>query len=173
MGKFLIVFIIITFSEVYLMKVVAEKTSFLFLLGVVLTTGFIGLALAKKQGKEHLIKIQQEIAAGKIPGNPVIEGLMILVAAAVLITPGFITDVIGFLLLVPFVRKLFAPGIAKMLKPKVLGGGGKSSFFTFTSGGGPFESSGAAPKEKETVDADFFDMPQDESSNDEKKNIEG
>ena len=63
MGKFLILFLIITFSEVYLMKVVAEKTSFLFLLGVVITTGIIGLSLAKKQGRDHLIRIQEEISS--------------------------------------------------------------------------------------------------------------
>ena len=53
MGKFLLPFIIITFSEVYLMKVVAEKTGFLFLLGVVLFTGFLGIGLAKRQGRRH------------------------------------------------------------------------------------------------------------------------
>ena len=154
------------------MKVVAEKTSFLFLLTVVLTTGIIGLALAKKQGRDHLIKIQEELSAGKIPGNPVVEGLMILVAAAVLITPGFITDVLGFLLLVPFVRKLMAPGIGKMLKPKVSTNG--STFFHFSSGGGGFQSNAeAGSNTKQTVDAEFFDMPEDSADKDENKKIEG
>ena len=117
MGKFLILFIIITVSEVYLMKIVAEKTSFLFLLAIVMFTGFLGLALAKMQGKVHLRKIQTDLGLGKLPENPVIEGLMILVAAAVLITPGFITDFLGFMLLVPWVRRLFAPGISKILTP--------------------------------------------------------
>ena len=133
MGKFLLLFLILTFSEVYLMKVVAERTSFLFLFSVVLTTGIIGLSLAKKQGKEHLLKVQQELASGKIPGNPMIEGLMILVAAAVLITPGFITDVLGFLLLVSPVRKLLAPGIFSLFKPKM--SSKSSSFFHFSAGG--------------------------------------
>ncbi len=168
MGKFLILFLIITFSEVYLMKVVAEKTSFLFLLGVVITTGIIGLSLAKKQGREHLIKIQEEMASGRIPGNPMIEGLMILVAAAVLITPGFITDVIGFLFLVPFVRRLLAPKFAGLLKPKT--SGSSSTFFHFSSNG---FSQQDASQQKETVDAEFFDMPESEAKPDETKKIDG
>ena len=173
MGKFLILFLIITFSEVYLMKVVAEKTSFLFLLGVVITTGIIGLTLAKKQGRDHLIKIQEEISQGKIPGNPMVEGLMILVAAAVLITPGFITDVLGFLFLIPFVRRLVAPKFAGMLKPKA--SAGNSTFFHFSSTGfppQPGQTPPGAPKQKETVDADFFDMPESESKPEDPKRIE-
>ena len=81
MGKFLILFIIITISEVYLMKIVAEKTGFLFLLGFVMFTGFLGITLAKVQGRVHLQKIQKDLGEGKLPENPVIEGLMILVAA--------------------------------------------------------------------------------------------
>ena len=169
MGKFLILFIILTFSEVYLMKVVAEKTSFLFLFSVVLTTGIIGLSLAKKQGREHLLKVQQELAAGKIPGNPMVEGLMILVAAAVLITPGFLTDVLGFLFLIPFVRRTIAPMFVGFLKPK---SSGNSSFFHFSSSS-TFQSPPVGSP-KETVDADFFDMPEDSSKKDEgTKKIEG
>lgn len=168
MGKFLILFLIITFSEVYLMKVVAEKTSFLFLLGFVITTGIIGISLAKKQGREYLIKIQEEMASGRIPGNPLIEGLMILVAAVVLITPGFITDAIGFLFLVPFIRRLLAPGVARLLKPKA--NGSSSTYFHFSSGG--FHQQGA-PQQKETVDAEFFDMPEAETKPEENKKIDG
>ena len=171
MGKFLLFFLIITFSEVYLMKVVAEKTSFLFLLGVVLTTGIIGLSLAKKQGREHLIKIQQELAAGQIPGNPLVEGLMILVAAAVLITPGFITDIIGFLFLIPFVRRMVAPKFAGLLKPGRPGS--RSTFFHFSSSA-DFKNTPPNSK-KPTVDADFFDMPESSSDAEEdgNKKIEG
>ena len=81
------------------MKEVAERIGYDFLLLLVLFTGFLGISLAKKQGKEHLVLFQQEMAAGKMPGHPILEGLMILVAAAVLITPGFITDIFGFSLL--------------------------------------------------------------------------
>ena len=151
------------------MKVVAEKTSFLFLFCVVLSTGIIGLSLAKQQGREHLIKVQEELAAGKIPGNPVIEGLMILVAAAVLITPGFLTDVLGFILLVPFIRRLLAPILFSLFKPKMSSNG--STFFHFSAGGN-FKSS-TKKDSMPVVDAEFFDMPEDSGkSSDETKKID-
>jgi UPF0716 protein FxsA len=150
MGKFLIPFLILTSLEVYLMAVVAEKTSFPLLLGIVILTGFVGISLAKFQGKMHLKNIQEELSAGRVPGNPLIEGLMILVAAAVLITPGFITDFLGFLLLVPFVRKMVAPRVAGLLKPK---SSSNSSFVSFGN-----QPNQGAPKQ-DVEEADFFDMP--------------
>lgn len=153
------------------MKVVSEKTGFLFLLGFVVFTGFVGIALAKAQGKMHLKKIQEELAAGKLPGNPVVEGLMILIAAAVLITPGFITDLLGFLLLIPWVRRIIAPRIAKNFKPKVTG----QSSFSFHSNVNISGMEGGKPKDPQArVDADFFDMPEDDDDkgSDVKGNIE-
>ena len=166
MGKFLILFIIITISEVYLMKIVAEKTGFLFLLAFVMFTGFLGITLAKMQGRSHLQKIQEELSAGRIPGNPVVEGLMILVAAAVLITPGFITDFLGFMLLVPWVRRLFAPGIAKALKPKTTVSSSGFTFYSNTGMGGGMQNGQSHGGD------DFFDMPMEPEPEKEPDSIE-
>ena len=139
------------------MKEVAERIGYDFLLLLVLFTGFLGISLAKKQGKEHLVLFQQEMAAGKMPGHPILEGLMILVAAAVLITPGFITDIFGFSLLFPPFRKLVAPLIAKSFKGKKMTG----SNFTFYSnmhGSGPFP--GQQRPSRQNQDG-TFDMPED------------
>jgi UPF0716 protein FxsA len=133
------------------MKVVAEKMGFMMLLGIVVFTGFVGISLAKSQGKAHLQKMKEELAAGRLPGSPLIEALMILVAAAVLITPGFLTDFLGFLLLVPFIRKLLAPMIVKVFKPK----SSPQSNFMF------FENQQQGFSDNSTQDADFFDMSDD------------
>lgn len=155
MTRFLIPFLILTFCEVYLMKIVAEKMGFMLLLGIVVFTGFVGISLAKSQGKAHLQKMQEELAAGRLPGSPLIEALMILVAAAVLITPGFLTDVFGFLLLVPFIRKLLAPMIVKIFKPKLTS---QSGFMFFGNSQQDFS-------DKSTQDAEFFDMADDAQEN--------
>ena len=159
MGKFLIFFVIMTIAEVFIMKEVAERIGYMNLLFMVLFTGFLGISLAKQQGREHLTVFQQEMASGKMPAHPILQGLMILVAAAVLITPGFITDILGFSLLFPPVRKLLAPFIAKMVKGKVT----QQSNFTFYSnmnmGGEP--SGFQQPNQNRTYDNDTFDMPKD------------
>jgi UPF0716 protein FxsA len=71
----------------------------------IVLTAFIGITLIRQQGLSTLYKAQQKMNTGEIPAIEMIEGLMIAVAGAFLITPGFFTDSIGFLLLVPLFRQ--------------------------------------------------------------------
>lgn len=73
-------------------------------LGLVVVTGVAGAALAKSQGLRVLARIRSDLAAGLLPGPAIWDGVMILVAGIVLVTPGLLTDIAGFLLLVPAVR---------------------------------------------------------------------
>ncbi|MCA1063671.1 FxsA family protein [Rossellomorea sp. AcN35-11] len=83
---------------------------------LIITTGILGAYLAKKQGMETLRKAQQDMQYGQLPGDAIIDGLCILVGGVVLLTPGFITDAIGFMLLLPPTRKLFKPFIYRLFK---------------------------------------------------------
>ena len=65
------------------------------------------------------MKIQQELSIGNIPAPQMIDGVMILMAGALLITPGLLTDVTGFLLLVPFVREKIRYGLKKKFEDKI------------------------------------------------------
>jgi UPF0716 protein FxsA len=71
---------------------------------IVLLTGVAGAALARWQGLATLKRVQTEMAEGRMPAGALIDGLLILLAAAVLLTPGLITDAVGFLLLIPPTR---------------------------------------------------------------------
>lgn len=75
------------------------------LLGVVVTA-FIGSIVIKAQGSSLIEKIRQTTAAGVLPAKQLAEGMMIGIAGALLLTPGYFTDFVGFLLLVPNVRTL-------------------------------------------------------------------
>jgi UPF0716 protein FxsA len=66
----------------------------------------VGAALARHQGLGTLARLQRDLAEGRLPGEPLVEGVLILVAGAVLLTPGVLTDAVGFLLLVPPFRRL-------------------------------------------------------------------
>lgn len=147
-----------TIAEVFVMKEVAERIGYFNLLLMVLFTGFLGISLAKQQGREHLLAFQKEMGAGKMPDHPILEGLMILVAAAVLITPGFLTDIFGFSLLVPPIRKVLAPHIAKVFKGKAKSGG-NFTFYSNVHSNGPFQQQGP----KMHSDGETFDMPDDGS----------
>ncbi len=68
-------------------------------IAIVVITGILGAALARHQGIKTLAGIRHELQAGRLPGDRLIDALLILVAGALLITPGVITDVVGLLLL--------------------------------------------------------------------------
>ncbi len=73
-------------------------------IGIVLLTAIIGTAMLRRQGLAALRNLQARIAAGENPGRLLADGAMILIAGVLLLTPGFLTDMVGFLLLVPGVR---------------------------------------------------------------------
>ena len=86
---------------------------------LVLLTGIAGAALVRRQGIAILFRIQHEMAAGNLPAPQMIDGIMVLLAGAMLVTPGLITDAVGFALLVPMVRGYIRDWLRKMLEQKV------------------------------------------------------
>ncbi|MDQ7080215.1 MAG: FxsA family protein [Paracoccaceae bacterium] len=73
-------------------------------LAIVVLTAFAGTWLMRQQGMMTLAKLQKSLAEGGNPADPMAQGAMILVAGVLLLTPGFFTDTIGFMLLLPPVR---------------------------------------------------------------------
>lgn len=80
---------------------------------VVVLTGLIGLLLARFEGRNTLRRIQLKLAQGQAPTDELIDGGMILVAAAFLLTPGLVTDFIGFLFLIPLTRYPIRVGVKR------------------------------------------------------------
>ncbi|GJM23678.1 MAG: membrane protein FxsA [Phycisphaerae bacterium] len=81
-------------------------------IALVILTGIIGAALARREGMRAMTKIQERIGSGHIPTDEMIEGMMIFVAAVLLVTPGVITDAVGFGLLIAPIRRM----VRKMLQ---------------------------------------------------------
>jgi UPF0716 protein FxsA len=89
---------------------------------LVFLTGIAGATLVRRQGIATLMKIQQEMSIGNVPAPQIIDGVMILVAGALLVTPGLLTDVSGFLLLVPFVRGKIRLVLKNKIEQKIRSG---------------------------------------------------
>ena len=87
--------------EMYLLITVAGYIDALPTIGLVMLTAVIGVSLLKHQGLETLTRGTQKMRAGELPAQEMAEGLLLAVAGALLITPGFVTDIIGFLILFP------------------------------------------------------------------------
>jgi len=111
-SRLLFLFIFIPVAELYLLIMVGARIGFLPTIGLIVFTGILGASLARQQGLSTLAKIQSELKNGRPPTDKLIEGAMIVVGGIVLITPGILTDLFGFALMVPKFRK----GIAASLK---------------------------------------------------------
>ena len=89
-------------------------------------TAVLGAYLVKQQGLATYMRFQQEANAGRIPAQQMLEGLALLLAGAVLLTPGFFTDAIGFALLVPPIRQW---AIRSFLSRAIVVQSGQSAFY--------------------------------------------
>ncbi|MGM0830369.1 MAG: FxsA family protein [Bacillota bacterium] len=116
MRYMLLLLIIVPAFEIGLLVLSGQAIGLVPTVLLIITTGILGAYLAKKQGMETLRKAQQDMQYGQLPGDAIIDGLCILVGGVVLLTPGFITDATGFLLLLPPTRKMFKPFIYKLFK---------------------------------------------------------
>jgi len=104
--KLLFLFITVPCAELYLLFTLGHRIGLPATLAVILLTGALGAWLARQQGTAAIRRIKASLAAGKIPTTELVDGALILAAGLVLITPGFLTDLAGFTLLVPLFRKL-------------------------------------------------------------------
>lgn len=102
--KLLFFFIGIPLLELAVLVQLGNVFGFWSTLAIIILAGILGAALARWQGMRVLIRIQQELAAGRLPAVELLDGLLILIAGVMLLTPGFLTDVCGLLLLLPGIR---------------------------------------------------------------------
>lgn len=117
--KLLLLFTIVPIIEVYILIQLAEKTNWLTTILIVVFTGVVGAHLAKTEGLSIISKIKNDIARGNIPNRKVIQGLCILIGGAFLITPGILTDITGFTLIIPYTRNCYSNIIYDKIKNKI------------------------------------------------------
>lgn len=105
MKLLLLLFILVPAAELVLLIEVGSRIGVLSTFALIVLTGILGASLARHQGLSLLHRLRMETQTGRLPGDTLIDGLIILVAGAFLLTPGFLTDTVGFLCLVPGVRR--------------------------------------------------------------------
>ncbi len=115
-----LLFLLVPLVEIYFLIQVGKVIGAGWTVFFVVFTAVLGAALLRVQGLSTLNRVQRSLEQGRLPAIELVEGLMLLVAGALLLTPGFVTDAIGFLLLVPPLRRR----AARWLIRKGLMGGG-------------------------------------------------
>ena len=136
MRGFFLLFLIVPIVEMLLLFEVSNHIGALSTVGLVLLTAVIGVQVLRQQGFSTLTRANQKMAAGQLPAQEMLEGIFLAVGGASLLTPGFITDTLGFLCLIGPVRRLMVQKIIRSGKITVAGAGFQSSHFHTRRGPG-------------------------------------
>ena len=122
-------FIALPIAEIYVIVKVGEAIGILPTLALLIADAVLGWLLLRQQGRAAWRRFNAAIAEGRFPGREVADGLMITVGGTLLLTPGFITDVFGFLLLLPPTRAVIRAGMYRYLRRRfvLVGGTGYES----------------------------------------------
>ncbi len=113
---FLLAFLIIPLLEIATFILVGDLAGLWPTLGMTVVTAILGAALLRSQSFATLKRARASLDRGDLPVNEVVDGLCLLVAGALLLTPGFVTDAVGFALFVPPLRRALSVRLFAMLR---------------------------------------------------------
>ncbi|MED0703375.1 FxsA family protein [Aeribacillus composti] len=116
MRALLIFFIVAPACEIGVLLLSGKTIGVLPTVLLIILTGFVGAYLAKKQGMQAVRNLQKEIQYGRIPSNAILDAMAILVGGIMLLTPGFISDIVGLFLLFPITRNWVKPFLIQFIK---------------------------------------------------------
>lgn len=116
MWKLILLFTVLPMVELALLIAVGREIGIANTMAIVVITGILGALLARSQGLSTLGRIQSSLRRGIMPANEIINGFMILAGGLLLITPGLITDAVGFLTLIPQTRSVIKSVLVKKMK---------------------------------------------------------
>lgn len=121
--KILLLFIVTPLVEMAILIELGRRFGTWHTIGIVLLTGFIGASLAKVQGLQVYRNLTRSLYNGELPHNHLIEGVLLFVGGALLITPGVLTDAVGFGLVLPWTRRLVREQVKSQLRKRLIYGG--------------------------------------------------
>ena len=119
MFKLILVFTLTPLIELALPIEVGSRIGIAATLAIVIATGVLGAALAKSQGLATLHRIQREISAGQLPADALFDGALILTGGLLLLTPGLLTDALGFSCLIPPTRKTIKEWLRRKIESRL------------------------------------------------------
>ena len=114
--KLFLAFSLIPVIELYLIIKIGTAIGALNTIAVVIITAIAGAHLARMQGMQTMMRVRHRLNAGEMPADEMVDAMIIFMAGVVLLTPGFVTDLFGLLLLFPPSRKIFKDWITAKFK---------------------------------------------------------
>jgi UPF0716 protein FxsA len=111
-----LLFIVMPIAEIYVIIQVGQAIGALWTILLLIADSVIGARLLTWQGRSAWRRFQDAVAAGRMPHNEVLDGVLIVIGGALLLTPGFITDVLGLGLLLPPTRALVRRAVVRSIR---------------------------------------------------------
>lgn len=134
-----LLFILVPITEMWILIEVGGRIGALNTIGLVLLTAVIGASMLRQQGLQTLSRAQQRMNSGELPAQEMLEGLALAFGGALLLTPGFVTDTIGFLCLIPPTRAAIVAALLRRGIVQTLGSGTQGGFHHGGFGQGGFD----------------------------------
>ncbi len=125
-----LLFTVVPALEIFLLFKIGSEIGGFNTFMIVIITGILGAALAKSQGLMILQNLQQEMQKGELPANHIIQGLMVFAGGLLLLTPGFVTDILGFSLVLPGTRHLLMLWVKRLIGKAIQNG--NVQFYSFS-----------------------------------------
>jgi UPF0716 protein FxsA len=116
LGKLILIFVFVPLTDLILLMMLSSYTGWPFSVAMVILSGILGAYLAKRSWMAVGVKIRQRMAHGQMSPDLLTDGAMILFAAGLLLTPGFITDAVGLSLLIPACRRWYKTRVTNWMK---------------------------------------------------------
>ena len=119
---FIRLFILFTFVPIIELAILIEigsRVGTFHTIMLIITTGIVGALLAQSQGLAVIRKIQEELTFGRPPAGELVDGLFVLVGGLLLVTPGIITDIVGFALLLPITRNIIKQWLIRKIQSNI------------------------------------------------------
>lgn len=156
--KLFLLFVITPLVELAILIKLGEVLGFAPTFALVIITGALGAGLAHQQGLRVINEFKKTLERGAMPTDPIIDGLLVVVGGAFLLTPGLITDIVGFTLVIPMTRKFIRQKIKRNLKTRIhvsVNASGPTGFY-YTNVGG--EANPANHRKSDDSSGDVIDI---------------
>lgn len=119
LSRLILIFVTVPLLELVILLQIGQWLGPMPTVALVVATGAAGAALARRQGIRAFLAVQRELAVGRLPGRSLLDGLSILVGGAFLLTPGVLTDLLGFALLIPGSRRWIQRQARRRLEQRI------------------------------------------------------
>jgi UPF0716 protein FxsA len=118
-----VIFIVVPIAELYVIIKVGEAIGLVPTLVLLLADAVLGSLLLRHQGRAAWIRFNRALAEGRLPHKEVFDGVLVIMGGALLLTPGFLTDILGLILLIPPTRALVRAMSARFVRGRLAVGG--------------------------------------------------